>query len=85
MSYTETPWEYIITGRDEAKICGSRGQEIAFRLYEPNAEFIVRACNAYDVMLEALEGMVNCPTYRYPYTHERMAAIQAIAKAKGEK
>lgn len=41
--HTPGPWEVIITGRDCADVRGSRGQEIAFRVYEPNAHLIALA------------------------------------------
>jgi hypothetical protein len=57
---------YFIVGADDTNIVetdsGFYGPKLA------NAEFIVRACNAHDELLEALELMVSLPV-RYNDNH----------------
>jgi hypothetical protein len=84
---TPTPWEYIITGENEAKICGPTGQEVAFRIYLPNAELIVRACNNHDNLSWALMDAI-CEGIRlgsWHATDEKVEKWTNIASEAEEK
>jgi hypothetical protein len=54
-----------------------------------NAEFIVRACNSHDRLVEALKGLVECSPCQNGCAADDMTcatrkAEAALAKAKGE-
>jgi len=48
-----------------------------------NAKFIVRAVNAHDELVAALEGLLDCTESRPTNYNERVAAKAALAKATG--
>lgn len=69
----------------EARVTFSRsyGRTVSREEADANAEFIVRACNSHDELLEALNLMVsNFAGLLNDDDHDRVHA--AIAKAKGE-
>jgi len=81
-------WTRIVnlgSGTEVAKISSihKKGQRKAgdFEIEEANAEFIVRACNSFDDMLEALENVAIDGNIR----GEFLSYIQnVIQKARGE-
>lgn len=97
---TPTPWrlseQYSLTveykiGDYVATMCGLRDKA------EANAAFIVRACNAHDELVAALEGTIDCLTVHEldcardglknaeRAARDALSAVRAaIAKAKGE-
>lgn len=63
--HTPTPWTWarqnpgaLTEGENELFFINS----VAFELSKANAEFIVRACNAHDELVAALEGTIDCLT-----------------------
>ena len=86
--HTPTPWTYgngnithglVIYEPDSGKMV----LHDAVYLSEEDAEFIVRACNAYDDLLEALERIAHGADVE-PWDVIASIASAAIAKAKGD-
>ena len=88
MSHTPTPWRssfpsYVIGGG--IKICQLKGIYINNPNREADAEFIVRACNSHDELLEACEKLVawdNGHGNDELYTDACEIAKRAIAKTQ---
>lgn len=62
MSHTKLPWKITEPSPKKSReIAGASGEFIAklTALDIPNAEFIVRSCNAHDELVEALEAMLG--------------------------
>ena len=88
--HTPTPWKVdgnsdVFSG-DPSK--GTRKDIACIQSdnYAEDAEFIVRACNAHDDLLEALERIVNLPIGdQFMQRAKAFADARAvIAKARGE-
>lgn len=91
--HTATPWRFVagadnLPGRDQSctlgAIKGGHCDEHVARVWndsdfpQGNAEFIVRAVNAHDVLVKALRGYVNC---RGPQSEQAWAIIESDALA----
>jgi hypothetical protein len=81
-AHTPTPspvsWDYGITlGREYFAVFDDSGTTVASLLTEANAEFIVRACNSYQAMKEALEALL-------PIAEERFQRLSEQAFVRGE-
>ena len=83
--HTQTPWKLDL-GLGAPEIVGN-GRRIARVLYEGgsednevevNAQFIVRACNSHEELVDALTNLLAHPEDKW-FEHE---AFKAIAKAK---
>ena len=83
MNHTPGPWtiserrigsEYVITapGAIIGRICS-----------EPNARFVVRACNAHDELLEALREIDDMCVGKLPLTAQVKEIARAAIKATG--
>ena len=89
MEHTATPWRSDVDniysgGYYIAKIVHG-GTDKAIKV---DAEFVVRACNAHDELLEALKGLIalleDDGSYSaHEYEQEMLIAEHAIAKAEG--
>ena len=74
--HTPGPWEVIITGKDCADVRGVKGQEIAQRIYEPNAHLIALAPE----MAEYLARMKCC--YKAPEVAGEVCGHCIVCRAK---
>ena len=104
--HTETPWNYKAPGFPTVFAEALNGWVVAdcgvissisdYSTCRANAEFIVRACNSHDELLEALEALVSHvleyervnhlhpnPGRKYCWD-DTERAIAAIQKAKGD-
>lgn len=78
------------TGEDESiEICLVSNQDLDGNIQKANAEFIIKACNSYYEMLEALESLEKViDFYAEDVSDETKEAFQnallAITKAKGK-
>ncbi len=88
MNHTKTPWKYN-EGRETIE---AEGRDIAYLNptdSDANAEFITRACNAHEELLEAVEALVDCQREKDPtafnmrYDKACQQARKAIAHAEG--
>lgn len=91
MNHTPTPWHWkrykTSMGKMMATIGGSDRLGAMIACVKPeNAEFIVRACNAHEELLAALEALE--PFFSQVEAHGGRKAVQladeAIAKAEGK-
>jgi hypothetical protein len=78
-----TPPPYYL---DDGAIYDSCGAKIADVYYNhlgsgvPNAEFIVRACNAHEDLIEVLRLITECDDYRGIKTGEMRVGREILAK-----
>lgn len=88
--HTATPWKiagasgtavYGATGNMVAAIYGDDPQCRADERMIANAAFIVRACNAHDDLVKALQGLIRAGHSLNASSHEWNAAHAALAKA----
>jgi len=92
--HTETPWTLsepqAVHGIETYEIHWSADGECVAEIVhgKDDAAFIVRACNAHDELVAALEALVRDYEEfdKYPTSdeHPLYAARNALAKAKGE-
>lgn len=88
MTHTATPW--FLNGFDIAAADHKNGHQVTICKIsgnmDCNAAFIVRACNAHDDLVKALEDIIYDCESDYPpsYGAIKQAAKQALAKASHE-
>lgn len=102
-NHTPTPWSYqsddsqLIRNSKGDVICEvelpmnrERGYDTCNAEQEANAEFIVKAVNCHDELVEALKMLLACGIVaKYPkddgktFLNARLYAEQALSKAKG--
>lgn len=92
MQHTKTPWRVgapsqmgsVVADEPVPEICGSDavdyygGHLIAESIAPRNAEFIVRACNAHEMLIEALK---DCA--RHPRQAQRNNIVRKALAAAG--
>lgn len=99
--HTPTPYYYeeeygTIHGSDSFEICGintrmssAKGMDFCYAEQAANAEFIVRACNSHDELVEALKDAISLLEDRFDgmgITQKEMFTDmkKAITKARGQ-
>ena len=89
-SHTPTPWEIApSTSTDLTLICGAKNFRVAAAGHSENAVFIVKACNAYDDLVYALEESRDSVKSAWgmdekEFKETHLAKIIDSALAKGE-
>lgn len=91
--HTSTPWDLSCHTHDGQQLIeiGTATTTIAIITEgeeswiedRANAAFIVRACNAHDELVEALERATN-PDHELDYDDVQFILREALAKARGE-
>ena len=99
--HTPTPWEIdegdVRIKSDDYEVCRASDLPSSFGKYDygdkgeeeqkANAEFIVRACNVYDELVEACKSALSALNSISSYDQESMevkSLKQAIAKTEGK-
>ena len=89
MTHTKTPWMELINGKGEVLIVAEHSEHDVAYIGDmegtcgechANAEFIVRACNAHDVLVGALKKIYAISIYESEVVSG--IAKEALAKAR---
>ncbi len=78
--HTPTPWAFETQTSFSHIVHGPGSESVCDVIDVRNAAFIVRACNNFDELVEALEGVIRVADRA---TVEFDAARAAVAKARG--